>query len=145
MEKRGFRKAIFVVVYKVKDKKILYLLLKRKLHWKGWEFVKGGVEKNESPIKASKREVFEETGLKPLIVKDHHFYGYYKYKKNLPERPFIGQSFALYSAEVPDKKVKVDTDEHSIYAWLPFNKAIKKLTWENQKDCLRRVNNFLIG
>ena len=39
-----YRKIVFIVTYaKLKDK-IYYLILKRKLHWKGWEFVKGGID-----------------------------------------------------------------------------------------------------
>jgi len=52
------------------DKRGRFLVLKRKLHWHGWEFVKGHVEK-ETARQAVLRELREETGIKnvKLIVK----------------------------------------------------------------------------
>ena len=44
-----------------------YLILKRKLHWKGWEFVKGNID-HEGYRKAVLREIREETGLKKVRI-----------------------------------------------------------------------------
>ncbi len=63
------RKGIFLVTYSKENGKTKYLILKRKLHWKGWEFPKGGIEPGESIKKTIKRELKEETGLKPLMIK----------------------------------------------------------------------------
>jgi 8-oxo-dGTP pyrophosphatase MutT (NUDIX family) len=139
-----FRKAVFIVVYRVNhlNKDISYLLLKRKKHWTGWEFPKGGVEKGESLIKTAKREGFEESGLRVFNIKKYHISGKYKYKKLLEDRPgFIGQTFSLFSGEVlGDKRVRFDKKEHSGFKWLPFHTAFKKLTHKNQKFCLKLVN-----
>ena len=41
-----YRKSVFGVAYcKDNDGKIEYIILKRKKHWKGWEFPKGKIEK----------------------------------------------------------------------------------------------------
>ncbi|MFW6233463.1 MAG: NUDIX domain-containing protein, partial [Nanoarchaeota archaeon] len=64
--KKNYRKGIFIVVYTIYNNEIFYLLLKRKLHWKGWEFPKAGVKEKESLIECAKRELKEETGLKPI-------------------------------------------------------------------------------
>src|SRR3989344_6520130 len=137
---KKYRKTVFVVVYRRKNDKVEYLLLKRKLHWKGWEFTKGGIEKFETKKRTVIREVLEETGIKPLRVKYQKLEGYYKYKKDLPERPYIGQSYVLYSAELPfDSEVKIDGREHSSFEWMDFRKAIRKLSWPNQKECLKKV------
>jgi 8-oxo-dGTP pyrophosphatase MutT (NUDIX family) len=140
-----YRKTIFIVTYAKTRSHIYYLILKRKLHWKGWEFPKGGVHKFETKKRAIKREIKEETGLKALKTKKFNFSGKYKYDKEYPKRKgFIGQSFSLYSAEVEKKKVRVDGYEHSDYKWVNFKEAIKKLHWPNQKKCLRIVNEWLI-
>jgi len=47
MAKGKYRKAVFVLLYSKTKKWIEYLLLKRKLHWKGWEFPKGKIEPGE--------------------------------------------------------------------------------------------------
>jgi len=143
--KNNYRKAVFIVTYRLNSQqKPEYLILKRKLHWIGWEFPKGGIEKNENITSAAKRECKEETSLKIIKIKKHSIKGKYKYHKLLKDRPgFIGQTYTLFSAEVSDGKIKLDKKEHSAYAWLPYNKAIKKLTWKNQKKCLRIVNKSL--
>ena len=91
-----------------------------------------------------KRELKEETGLKPSKIKNFRIHGKYNYKRKYPERiGFIGQSYSLYSAEVKKLKLKIDSREHSNSKWLEFDKAVKKLTWPNQKKSLRIVNGWL--
>ena len=141
---KKYRKAIFAVVYSKEKNKIDYLLLKRKLHWVGWEFPKGGIDLFESKIGAVKREIREETGLKGLEIKKFPVYGEYPYQNKLPDRREItGQTFSLFAVRVKGKKVRLDNLEHSDYLWLNFNEAVKKLTWPNQKKCLKIVNEWL--
>ncbi|MEK6893497.1 MAG: NUDIX domain-containing protein [Nanoarchaeota archaeon] len=138
---KNYRKAVSFVVFKKKDNKIKYLILKRKLHWKGLEFPKGGIEKGESELDAVKREIKEETRLKPVKIINHHKKGRYLYdKKTKKERGFIGQTYSLYSAEVCDGKVNIDKKENSGFKWLEFKKALKLLSWKDQRDCLKIVN-----
>lgn len=139
------RKAVFIVTYSLVGKEIKYLILKRKLHWKGWEFPKGGVNFFELKRFAVKRELKEETGLIPIKINSFHEKGFYKYnKKHRDRKGFDGQSYYLYSAQVEySKKIKLDKIEHSNYKWMNFKEAIKKVTWENQKTCLKIVNDSL--
>jgi 8-oxo-dGTP pyrophosphatase MutT (NUDIX family) len=139
-----FRHAIFAIVYSVKNKKIEYLILKRKKHWKGWEFPKGGIELFETRRMALKREVKEETGQKILRVKDFYVGGIYRYKKKLKDRPgIIGQTYHLFAVEVKKGKVSLDKKEHNGYKWMNFKEAEKKLTWEDQKRCLKKVDDWI--
>ena len=148
--KKTYRPAVFIVVYRINKeiKKPEYILLKRKLHWSGWEFPKGGIDGSEKPIEAAKRETKEETGLAPIKIKEYGIKGKYNYHKPLADRPnYLGQSYELFSAEVKtirDQKIKLDPIEHSTFCWLPFEEAVKKLTWLNQKKCLGIVNRDLI-
>jgi bis(5'-nucleosidyl)-tetraphosphatase len=144
MKGEKYRKAIFVVVWAKENKKIEYLILKRKKHWVGWEFPKGGVEFFETRSGAVRREVKEETGLKILKIKKFKVYGRYDYDEEYPDRKgLIGQDFLLYSAEVQKRKVSIDKKEHSDFKWTSFSEAEKKLTWANQKECLKIVDNYL--
>ena len=139
-----YRKAAFIVIYRRDKSKILYLLLKRKLHWKGWEFPKGGVKKNEAVLKAVQREIKEETGQKPLNIKKYPIQGKYKYLKKLEDRSnIIGQTYQLFSAQIKNKKIKIDKLEHSSYKWLEFKKTVKLLTYSNQRKCLRIIHRKL--
>jgi 8-oxo-dGTP pyrophosphatase MutT (NUDIX family) len=142
--KPKYRRAVFVVTYSKNKQGIKYLILKRKLHWTGWEFPKGGRKVFEIKTSTVKRELLEETGLSPIKIKKFEVYGKYKYDKEYPDRKgFVGQTYSLYSAEVKKKKVKIDNFEHSDFQWLDFKPAMKKLTWSNQKKCLKVVNEFL--
>ncbi len=142
--KKKFRKAVFIVTYRKEKNRIFYLILKRKLHWIGWEFPKGGVERFEFKKGAVKRELKEETGQTTSNIKKYPIKGKYKYHKPLKDRPgFIGQKFKLYSAEIKNKRIIFDKHEHSTYKWLPFKQALRKLTWKNQRKCLFIVNNYL--
>jgi 8-oxo-dGTP pyrophosphatase MutT (NUDIX family) len=142
--KKRWRHAIFGVVYSVKNKKVEYLILKRKKHWKGWEFVKGKIELFETRRIALRREVKEETGQKILRVKDFYVGGIYRYKKELKDRPgIIGQTYHLFGVEVKKGKVSLDRKEHDGYKWVSFNEAEKKLTWKDQKICLKKVDDWI--
>lgn len=141
-EKQNYRKSVFVVVYRKTGGGILYLVLKRKLHWMGWEFPKGGIESKEKIEGAIKRELKEETGQIPLKIQNHNFSGKYKYDKAISGRKAIGQIFVLYSAEIENEKIILDKREHSNYLWMPYFEAHKKLTYRNQKKCLKIVNEY---
>jgi len=141
-----YRKAVFILPYAKTKKGVEYLLLRRKLHWKGWEFSKGMIEPKERKEQAVRRELKEETGHKALKgkIKKFNFSGKYKYHKKLPDRPgFIGQTFSLYSAEVKKGRVSLDPKEHSGFKWVNFSKALKMLKFPNQKKSLRMINSWL--
>ena len=136
-----YRKGVFILVYC--DNK--YLLLKRKLHWVGWEFPKAGLERGEQDKQAVSRELREETGLKPKKIIDFKIRGKFKYAREYSDRPGIsGQTWHLFLVEVSSKIVKTDKNEHSSYKWLEFKQAYNLLTWPSQKKCLKIVNKFLI-
>jgi len=140
-----YRKGIFIVTYYLDNNNSpIYLIQKRKLHWSGYEFPKGGKNFLESNKHAVKRELFEETGLKSIKIHNHNIFGKYKYNREFSDREgVIGQTYSLYSAQVEKSRVKLDEKEHSSFQWLPFSRAHYKLTNQNQKDCLKMVNVWL--
>ena len=144
MERGKYRLAVFVVTYAKEKGKIYYLILKRKHHWKGWEFPKGGINPREKKEETARREVKEETGLKPISIKKFNYSGKYLYKKKFGDRTgIIGQTFSLYAAEVKNGKVKIDKNEHLGYKWMNFEQAMRKVTFANQKKSLKMVNEYL--
>lgn len=144
IKKPKYRKAVFIVVYSITNGKIYYLILKRRWHWIGWEFPKGGIEKNENILNSVKREAFEETGQEILKIKKFNISGKYSYKKELKDRPgYTGQTYTLFSAQIKKVRVQIDEKEHSNYKWISFEKANKILKWSNQKKCLKIVNEWL--
>ncbi len=139
-------KGVFIVTYARDGGKIYFLLLHRILHWKGWEFPKGGTEGGETEKETIRRELKEETGLKAENIIDLNLKGRFRYKKQLPDRPgVIGMEWKLFAVEVRKAKVRLDHGEHDRYRWLGFGKAYSMLKWSNQKRCLRAVDNWLKG
>ncbi len=148
--KDKYRKAVFIVVYrKAKNifgkQRVLYLLLKRKKHWIGWEFPKGGIDKKESAMQTAIRETKEEVGQEGFNFKKYNYSGKYKYLNLLADRPgYIGQTDILFSAEVKNRKVIFDKTEHSGYKWVSLKKALKEVKFTNQKKALKLVDKGLV-
>lgn len=145
VSRKKFRKGIFMVAYSLESGKPEYIIQKRKLHWKGWEFPKAGLEKKESKKEAARREIKEETGLEIIRVTSHKYKGKFLYPEELPDRPgMVGQTYYLYSVEVKKGKIKIDKKEHTSARWVDYKTAMKMLTHQNQKDSLKIVNDWLI-
>ena len=109
MEK--YRKGVFLVVYaKNKKNNFEYLILRRHLHWAGWEFPKGGLKGKENILKAVLREFKEETGLTALNSKNFNLSGKYKFGREIEKREgMVGQTYeCLYAIEAEKGKVKFD-------------------------------------
>lgn len=114
-----------------------YLLLKYGLGH--WEFVKGHREENESEEQTILRELKEETGIvNALIVNGFkETYNYYFSQKNKKVHKFV----TCYLIQSKEKHV-ILSFEHVDFAWLSFQKALKRLTYDNAKKLLKKAHNF---
>ena len=127
-----------------KDNKIYYLLLNYPSSTKSartyWDFAKGHVEKGEEIEETVKREVREETGLTDIeFVKGFKEWIKYFFKfkgKN------IFKTVVFLLAETKTKEVKISF-EHIGYEWLPYEKAVERLTFKNAREVLRKANEYL--
>ena len=94
-----------------------------------YKLVGGGIEENEDPIIAFKREVLEETGCK---VEIDACLGLTKEEKS--QDNFIQTSYVYVAHVLEDTKhlnltsEEIDDDSHLL--WMPIDDAIKKI-----KDC----------
>ena len=114
-----------------------YLLLKYGLGH--WEFVKGHKEENESDEQTIVRELEEETGITDAIILEG-------YKENYDYNfTFRGQKIHkyvnCYLIRSYTRDVKISY-EHEDYVWLPFHKALKRLTYNNAKRLLKKADGF---
>lgn len=128
-----------IVTYYESHGKIEYLLL----HYPAghWDFPKGKLEKGESNQEAAVRELAEETGIKEVSIIpgfeesfSYFFADYDGQRAHKTVNYFIGK--------VKDKKVTLSF-EHQGYTWLPYEAALEKLTYENAKELLEKVQKFL--
>jgi len=130
-------KSAGAIVYR-KEKEPMFLLLHYEMGH--WDFPKGKIEANEKGLETVKREIQEETGIKDIkILKDfkEKIHYYYKFEGEL-----ITKTVVFYLAKTDTENVKLSF-EHIGFIWLPYEKAIDKLTYKNAKEILKKANDFL--
>jgi bis(5'-nucleosidyl)-tetraphosphatase len=125
--------SVAAIVYHRKE----YLLLKYGVGH--WEFVKGHKEKNETDEQTILRELREETSIiDAMIIKGfNEKYDYFFTQKNKSIHKFV----TCYLIQSNTKQVTLSF-EHADFAWLPFQKAFKRLTYDNAKKLLEKAHNF---
>ena len=128
------------VVYRHGENGLEYLLLQSTNKGNFWGFPKGHVEGDETLLQTAQREIREETQLTPKIDTSFHVYTEY----DLPNGNH--KQMTLYLAPV-DKDVKVTLQKEEIadYEWLPYDAARQRLTYDNLKDLLDKVDEHLLA
>ena len=105
-----------------------------------WDFPKGKQEKNEKEEQTALREIKEETGLEDIELVDVFREAVkYFYKK---EEETVFKEVIFFLAETHSESV-ILSNEHIGYAWLSYEHAEKKLTFNNAKELLAKANKFL--
>ena len=139
-----YEKSAGAIVFR-KNKENLYLLLYKKAHppfHEAWDFPKGNIEKGEEEIETVRREIREEAGIKNLEFIPgfrEKIKIFYRQKENL-----ILKEIVFYLAKTEEKKVTLSF-EHNDYSWLPFKKALEKLTYQTSKKILKKAEKFLVA
>ena len=131
-------KSCGAVIFKRSKDGIKYLLL----HYEAghWDFPKGNQEKNETEKQAALREIKEETGIEDVeFVNGFREVIKYFYKK---DKETIFKEVVFFLAQSAKEHVKLSF-EHIGYAWMSYEHAYKKLTYNNSKDLLRKANQSL--
>ena len=113
-----------------------------------WQMPQGGIEANETPIRAAIRELKEETGIKKkhikIILESKNWINYDLPKELIPKLwngKFVGQSqkwFAMeFSGSDSDVNINTKNPEFSKWQWMTKNKLLdsivpfKKRVYEN--------------
>ena len=127
-----------------KKDKIYYLLLNYsafgKVNKTYWGFPKGHIEKGEKTSETIRREVQEETGIEDLQFISG-FQETEKYFFRHKTETIFKMVFYLL-AETKTKEVKISF-EHIGYKWLPYEEALKQLTFKNAKTIIKKADDFL--
>ncbi len=135
-------RVIDAYVYIPTNDGLLFLLLKRaktKMYEHIWQGVAGKIEKGEKSWETAKRELKEETGLKPnkMFIVDHVS----KFYEQIDDRINLVPVFGI---EVNTQEV-VLSDEHSEYKWVTIDEALDLLVWTGQKQAIKIVNNMILS
>ena len=107
---------------------------------KHWDFVKGKMEKGETPHETALRETNEETGISDVEFIDgfEEEIEYYFYANNQE----IHKKVIFFLGKTKTLEI-ILSHEHLDYIWLEFNNALEKTTYENAKDLLKKSKIFL--
>ena len=110
-----------------------------------WQSVTGSVEGNETPLQASIREVFEETGLDATKYnlqnwQASNMYEIYPHWRYRYAPDVIENTEHLFGLELPSPlPIKLAPDEHLRYEWVDWREAATRVfSWTNI-DALKRL------
>jgi len=139
-------KSAGAIIFRKEKRIIKYLLIcygRKEKFW--WDFPRGEIKKGESEEEAARREIFEETGIRDLefLPNFHESYKYF-FHSHKPEdkKRLIFKENIIYLAAIETKEVKLSFEHHD-FAWLPFEKALERLTFKNSKEILKKAHHFL--
>ena len=114
-----------------------------------WEFPKGHVEAGENEEETMRREIKEETGIEDLkIISGFKEYIKYFFKQKQEEKDkakkptWIFKLVVFFVAQTQTKDVKI-SHEHIGFEWIPIDEAIKKTTYKNSKELLKKADIYL--
>ena len=120
------------------DKEVKYLLLNYEAGH--WDFPKGHIEEGEEEKETVKREVEEETGISKIsFIEGFKEKIKYFYRR---EGQTIYKEVVFYLVETKESKIKISF-EHIGYEWLDYEDALKRLTFKNAKEILKKAHSFL--
>ena len=107
---------------------------------KHWDFVKGKMEKGETPRKTAIRETSEETGISDINFLDgfEEEIEYYFYADNQE----IHKKVIFFLGKTKTIDI-ILSHEHLDFIWLDFNNALEKITYKNAKNLLKKSRIFL--
>ena len=131
-------KSCGAVVFKMHKDGPKYLIL----HYQAghWDFPKGHQEKNENEQQTTAREIKEETGIEDAdFVEGFKETINYYFKR---EEQTIHKEVIFFLVKSSTEHVEL-SNEHIGYAWLSFDNASRKLTFNNEKELLNKAHHFL--
>jgi len=107
-----------------------------------WDFIKGGIEDGESLHQTALRETKEETGITDIEFIDG-------FKEEIEyffrvENQDVHKKVIFFLAKTNSKNVTL-SHEHLDSVWLNYNDALKKLTFDNAINLLKKSNAFLLN
>ena len=122
-----------VVLFRKENEKILFLLL----HYPSghWDFVKGKMEKDETPHETAIRETNEETGIIDIKFLDN-FEEWIEYNFQF-EGELVHKKVVFFLGETKTNDIKI-SHEHLNYTWMDYTTAMEKTTFDNAKTVLSK-------
>lgn len=117
-----------------------------------FDFPKGHMEAGETEEETLRRETLEETGIQDIHVYPERVSIRYFYEARGNERDrrihegrgiWIFKVVHFYPAQAQPMAGVTISHEHIGSIWLPFNRAVEKVTFENAKRILSTTEEYL--
>lgn len=132
------------VVYRKKQGSTLWLVTRTNpsvnFPQDAWRLPKGWIDEGETPEMAGLREVEEEGGVKAKIIQKIETIRYFF---TTADRTKILKFVTFYLMEFVNDLPEGFGEETSEIAWLPFEEAVKQLSYSGEKAVLKKANNLL--
>lgn len=131
---------IDVYPYRINGSVVEFLLLKRSsnvIYPGQWRMIGGKVNSGETAVEAARRELTEETGLKPSkfwCVPSVNTFFDFKHNR-LHHIP-------VFSAQLTTDSTPVLNHEHEQYGWFGVKEASERVNWPEQQRLIRLVGTI---
>ena len=104
-------------------------------------FPKGHVEKNETEEETALREIYEEVGLRPTLIKGFKVIDEYP----LLRKQHVIKQVVYFLAEYSSQAIIIQEEELLGAMLLPYEEAIKILDYESSRKVLAQADHFLLA
>ncbi|MGN6368922.1 MAG: bis(5'-nucleosyl)-tetraphosphatase [Phycisphaerae bacterium] len=110
---------------------------------KHWDYAKGHLEEGETAWQAAVRELREETGIRQVdrvtrFERDMHYVFF------SPRKGRIHKTVTYFLGRTRTEEVAI-SEEHTGYAWMSYEDAMERLTYENARELLRAAHEALLN
>lgn len=125
------------VVFTRRNNEILYVIVQSPEGFYGYP--KGHMEEGETEQEAALREIFEETGLRPLLLDgfrtvDEHA---------IPSKPDVIKRIIYFLAEYEAQEIYLQEEELISAALMTYDEAMAAFQFESSRRILREAHKFL--
>ena len=134
-----YAKACGAVVYTILNGQIHYVIIQQQEGFHG--FPKGHVEKNETEGETALREIYEEVGLRPTLIKGFKVIDEYP----LLRKQHVIKQVVYFLAEYSSQAIIIQEEELLGAMLLPYEEAIKILDYESSRKVLAQADHFLLA
>ena len=134
-----YEKACGAVVYTILNGQIHYVIIQQQEGFHG--FPKGHVEKNETEGETALREIYEEVGLRPTLIKGFKVIDEYP----LLRKQHVIKQVVYFLAEYSSQAIIIQEEELLGAMLLPYEEAIKILDYESSRKVLAQADHFLLA
>ncbi len=127
------------IVYTQREDQYLFVIVQEQSG--AYSFPKGHMETGETEMETARREIFEETGLRPAFVDGFREMDTY----DLKEKPGTRKQVVYFLAECGNEPMTAQMGEIRKIELLPYDQAMERFDWEGTRRVLTAAYRFLTG